>query len=145
MILEVDVKPLTPRSAGLPDRNGDQLRADSLPSCTQAHDGVDDERMDPTIPGDVDEPNEIVAIPSSNPAEAVGADLRLPVVVEDAVIERLGVECVQGGIVEVTSPLEATPGHGATLPGTATARVRRQRGLLEVLFGPLQAAGRHGA
>ncbi len=85
MICEVDVKPLAARSAGLLGGQGNKPGSHSPPPQAPGHQGVEDERVKGPIPRDVDEPGQVIAVPSAHLAQAVPLQLRLPVVIEQLV------------------------------------------------------------
>jgi hypothetical protein len=68
--------------------------------------------VDPSVPRDVDESDQPVVIVSAHPTQAVLADLALPVLIEELVTERLGVQGVHRPVVEGTPPLEPVCGIG---------------------------------
>ena len=72
--------------------------------------------MNGAVPRNIDETDELPAIPRTDPAEAVLVGLPVPVVLEWTMIEGLCVERVQLGVVERVSPLV---GH---VPAGNTAR-----------------------
>src|SRR6185437_11438317 len=104
MVLEVDVQPLAARGLGFFGRDGDQPGADPVVLGAFGDQGVEDEGVDAAVPGDVDEADEAFAVPRADPAQAVLADLRYPVVVQDLVVEPLGVQGVQLGVGEGAAP-----------------------------------------
>lgn len=61
--------------------------------------------MDPAVPGDVDEADQRAALPSTDPAEAVALKSGSPVRLCDWGAEAIGVQCVEGSVVDVASPL----------------------------------------
>ena len=92
MILEVYVEPLTSSGSRLGFRYGDEPRADSSSLRPRADYGVHYEGVDLAVPGDVYEPDQpIFVVVGAYPAEAI---LALPVVIEELVIERFGVQGV---------------------------------------------------
>jgi hypothetical protein len=60
--------------------------------------------VDPAVPGHVDEADELTAVMRANPAETMSLHLRLPVLLERSMGERLGMKRVQFRVVEVTPP-----------------------------------------
>jgi hypothetical protein len=104
MVLEVDVQPLAARGLGFFGRDGDQPGADPVVLGAFGHQGVENEGVDAAVPGDVDEADEAFGIPRADPAQAVLADLRYPVVVQDLVVEPLGVQGVQLGVGKGAAP-----------------------------------------
>ena len=83
----------------------------ALAARVRSHHRVDHEGVDRAVPCDVDEPDEAVAVAGANPSEAVLSNLGLPVVVENLVLEPLGMQRVHVRIVEVAAPL-VHEGHG---------------------------------
>src|SRR3984957_2725315 len=79
VLLEVDVQPLAARAARFLDREGHQPGTDAPPPHSGGDHGVEDEGVGATIPGHVDEPGEIPAVPRAGPAEAVAIHLGPPV------------------------------------------------------------------
>jgi hypothetical protein len=59
----------------------------------------------PPVPRHVDEADELAAVTRANPAETMSLDLRLPVVLEQPMVERLGMKRVELRVVEITAPL----------------------------------------
>jgi hypothetical protein len=86
--------------------HADQVGADALPLTSRRDERVEDEGMAPSIPGNVDETDQLVALARADPPEAVALDLRQPVVVEHGVTEPFSVKGVDLGVVEHSSPLE---------------------------------------
>lgn len=118
MIIEVDVKPFATFGASLGDGDLDQPSPDP-PSTARGHcDGVEDESVCTSVPGNVDEADELVAPAGADPAEAVLGDLPPPVVFEDAVVEGLGVQGVDLRVAEVPAPFVGD-GHGGRPYGTS--------------------------
>jgi hypothetical protein len=68
------------------------------------HQGVEDEGVDAPVPRDVDEAHETFVVPGADPAQAVPGDLSQPVVVQDLVLEPLGMQDVQLGVGEGAAP-----------------------------------------
>jgi hypothetical protein len=60
--------------------------------------------VDTAVPGNVDEPDELVSLTRADPAETVRVDLRIPVVGQDVMSERLGVERVHFVVTEAAAP-----------------------------------------
>lgn len=61
--------------------------------------------MNFAVPGNVDEADEGVVLPRADPAEAVTLQARSPVGRPRWMTEALGVQRVEGAIVEVAAPL----------------------------------------
>jgi len=57
------------------------------------------------VPSHVDEADELPAVSSTDPAQAVPIDLTPPVIVKEAMPEALGVQGVDLGVLEITTPL----------------------------------------
>jgi hypothetical protein len=104
VILEVDVQPLAARRPGFAGGDGDQPGTDPVMLGAFGHQGVENEGVDTPVPGDVDEAREAVGVPGADPAQAVLGDLRDPVVVQDLVVESLGVQGIQLDVGEGTAP-----------------------------------------
>jgi hypothetical protein len=104
VVLEVDVQPLAACRPGLVGGDGDQPGTDTVVLGTFGYQGVEDEGVDASVPGDVDEAGEALCVPGADPAQAVLADLRHPVVVQDLVVESLGVQGVELGVGEGAAP-----------------------------------------
>ena len=107
---------MQPLAAGRPRLVGchaDELGGDAVPSVRRRHEGVEDERVDGTVPRQVHETDELVAVARRDPPEAVALDLCDPVVVQHAVDESLRVEAVQLRVREHAAPLVANA-HGTT-------------------------------
>lgn len=104
MIVEVDVKPLASGGTSLGYGNGDQLGPDSVSSNVGADHGVEHEGMDPAVPRHVDEPDELVGLSGADPPETVVPNLCLPVVFQGFMVEALGMQCIDGSVIEVAAP-----------------------------------------
>ena len=104
MVVEVDVEPF---AACSPRRRGCgryELGSDSLPTDLRGDHRVQDERMDTPVPHHVHETDKITIIPGADPTETVRVNLVLPIVVEDRMTERVGVERVYLCVDEVGAP-----------------------------------------
>jgi len=69
--------------------------------------------VDTPVPGNVDEPRELAVLPRTDPAQAVAAHLRPPVIVQDPVPEALSMQEVQFGVRKRAAPQVID--HRATL------------------------------
>ena len=87
VILEIDVEPLASSGTSLVDSEGDQFGPDPASPHSRRHDGVQDERVDGPVPGDVNEAHEVVSLASTDPAQAMSVHLTPPVVFGGLVIE----------------------------------------------------------
>ncbi len=105
LFVEVDVQPLTPGGAGLIDGKGDHLGADPMTPGSRRDERVDDEGVCRSVPRYVDEADELLAVSSTDPAQAAPIELTLPVIVKEAMAEALGVQGVDFGVLELTAPL----------------------------------------
>ena len=61
--------------------------------------------MDLAIPHDIDKPHESTVTPGGHPAKAVVGEQRLPVIVEEAMLEGIRMEFVDLGVGKPTTPL----------------------------------------
>jgi len=118
VVFKIDVKPPAPGSPGILRGNGDQPGPDPLPPHSCGGKGVQQERVDGSIPGNVDEANEVRPFPRADPAQAVLVNLGPPVAVQDWVTKRLGVQRVDCGVAEMAAPL--IDDHLATVRKTCT-------------------------
>jgi len=91
MIAKVDVKPFAASRSRLLYRDGDELRTDAAPGDPIRDDRIHEEGVARAIPGDIYESDKVIPFPGAYPAETVLMDLPLPVVIQDRMIERLGV------------------------------------------------------
>jgi len=98
------MQPLAACRLGLAGGHGDQPGTDPVMLGAFGYQGVENEGVDPPVPGDVDEAHEAFGVPGADPAQAVLPDLRHPVVVQDLVVESLGVQGVQLGVGEGAAP-----------------------------------------
>jgi hypothetical protein len=105
VVFEVDVQPLASSRRGMPRGGGDEPGTDPVVPILCGDRGVEDEGVDPAVPGDVDEPRELVILVGVHPAEAVLVQLGMPVDVEMGVIEALRVQGVDRCIRELAFPL----------------------------------------
>jgi hypothetical protein len=104
MVFEVHVQPLAARRAGT-------IRGDSYERCPDpaaadsgGHESVEQEGVDATIPGNVDEAYKLAVLPSADLAEAVPAHLTLPVIIQEAMTEAFGMQLIELGISERAAP-----------------------------------------
>ena len=107
MIVEVDVQPLTSRTAGLAHSNGHQLGPDPLVTCRPGDHRVLDPGMHETVPEHVDETDEPGVLSCHYPADAVLVHELHPVplsLIEDTSLEGFGVKFIQLVVVEVATP-----------------------------------------
>src|SRR5262245_51049551 len=92
--------------------------------------------MHATVPGDVDESNKGAFTSGANPAEAVAMNLGVPVIVEDPVAERLGMEGVHFGVNEAPAPVifdhhvdDSRDGHFRLGPCSGVSSERQEHGV----------------
>jgi hypothetical protein len=104
VILEVDVQPLAARGPGLSGGDRDQPGTHPVVLDPFGDQGIEDEGVHPPVPRDVDEAGQARVVPGGDPAQAVVGDLGQPVVVQDPVLEALGVQGVQLGVGELAAP-----------------------------------------
>ena len=95
MVVEVDVQPLAAGGARLAGCDRNELGGDALVLSAPGHERVEDEGVHRAVPRDVHEPHELIVVVRAHPSEAVPLELRAPVVVEDAMVEALGVQSVR--------------------------------------------------
>jgi hypothetical protein len=76
--------------------------------------------MDAPVPGNIDKPCELAVFPRADPAQAVPAHLRLPVIVQDPMTETLSMQDVHLGVRERAAPRVID--HRATLRSGHAAR-----------------------
>ena len=111
LFIEIDMKPAASGSGRLVCRDIDQPSAYAMPLNSCAHYGVDDERMNGTVPGHVDEADQLAPLPGRHPAEAVRLHFPDPVDSKDWVREGFGVQGVQFLVRELTAPLKTVGIH----------------------------------
>jgi hypothetical protein len=105
MFLEVDVEPLALRGTGLLGRNCDKRGANpSRPKMPGDH-GVQNEGVCSTVPDNVDESDQRAVFPRADPAETVALKSCSPVGPSDGGAEAVGVQGVEGCVIEVASAL----------------------------------------
>jgi len=117
VVFKVDVKPLTPGRASIVGGDGDQPGTNPLPPHSGSNEGVEEECVDGSIPGDIDEADKLRAVLRIDPAQAVLAHLSLPVAGGGLVAEALGMQRIHCGIAEIAPPLVSD--HLATVGRTA--------------------------
>lgn len=105
MLLEVDVKPFALRGTGFTCCRCNQRGPNSLHPVVLGDHRVQDEGVGSTVPDDVDEADQGVSFPRADPAQALALKPWSPVGLSDRVSEALGVERVEGSVVEATPPL----------------------------------------
>ncbi len=115
MVFEVHVEPLAPGGASLGLRRGGEPSPDPAPRRPRADHRIQNKSVNRAVPHDVHEPDESLAVISAHPAEAMFPNLPLPIVVENLVAERLGVQSVHRSIVEIPAPLEPILTHNRTI------------------------------
>nr|WP_193343005.1 hypothetical protein [Pseudarthrobacter sp. AB1] len=71
-------------------RNLDQTDANTLAADSYRDDGVLDERVDKSVPNDIDDADQSVVVARGDPAEAESIELIVPVIIEEAVFKRFG-------------------------------------------------------
>jgi hypothetical protein len=80
------------------------------------HDGVQDESVARPIPRDIHEPDQLPVITSTNPAEAVAVELKLPIKTFDwLVAEALSVERFDLGVSESAPPFDLRDPHSSAV------------------------------
>jgi hypothetical protein len=105
MVFEVDVQPLASGCTGVIHGCGDEPGAYPPVPVPRGDHGVEDECVDSAVPGDIDEPRQLITVADAHPAEAVPVHLGMPVDVEIRVIEALCVQSADRRVVELGSPL----------------------------------------
>jgi hypothetical protein len=78
---------------------------DPLTTGIERDNRVEDERKHATVPGHVDEPDQATSTSSAHPAEAVAMHLAVPVIFQNPMAERLGMQGVQLGVGEASTPV----------------------------------------
>ena len=132
VLVGVDVKPLALASAGS-DRSPHQLKAYAATAMRRCDCGVQQEQVHSTIPGNVDEPHEIITVvsrqPSEGPLEHAVVALLLTALPGDAE------QTLQGGQLDGLTDGVADGSHGwngrATPTGTPRTRARERDSLLD--------------
>lgn len=105
MFLEVDVEPLALRGTGFFGCDCDKRGAHpSRPKMPGDH-RVQDEGVYSAVPDNVDESDQRAALPRADPAKAVALKPCSPVGPSDRGAETVGVQSVEGRVVEVAPPL----------------------------------------
>lgn len=131
VVFEVNVQPLASSCTGVLHGGGDEPGAYPVVPVVRGDHGVEDECVDPAVPGDIDEPHQLIILAGAHPAEAVPVHLGVPVDVQVGMIEAFCVKSVDRRVRELASPLirdrhatilKATAGPGkcisvAELPG----------------------------
>ena len=127
--MEIGVQPFATSCTRLGFGDGDQLGSYALASSVRRYQRIDHEGVDRTIPCDVDKPDEAVGIPSAHPSETVLMKLCLPVIVEDPVVEPLGVQRVHFCVVEIAAPfVPETHANNVAISAFAEDRADPQTG-----------------
>jgi hypothetical protein len=62
VVFEVDVQPLASGCTGVLCRGGDESGAYPVVPVLRGNHGVEDECVDPAVPGDIDEPRQLVIL-----------------------------------------------------------------------------------
>ena len=120
MVVKVDMEPFASGAAGVLNRYRHQLFADpsaTHPLCDQ---GVEDEGVTGSIPGDIDETDQGLAVAGAYPTETVILDLGSPVVDRGLVTEPFGMKRFDVGTVEFPPPV-IFDGHWVRLRWRLTA------------------------
>lgn len=79
------------------------------------HHCVENKRVDPAIPCDVNEPDELPQMAATHPAETEAVDLRPPVIGEQSMLKALGVKGIDLSILERSPPFGRKLGRGEFL------------------------------
>lgn len=99
---------MQPFAASSPGHSADLLhhirRDASIPMTLRNHE-IDHERMLASVPDHIDEADELSSVASADPSKTMTAELRLPVTVLWQVIKTFGVEVVDLGVLEWTTPV----------------------------------------
>lgn len=111
LFIEIDMKPAASGGGRLVCGDIDQPSAYAMPSNSCAHYGVNDERMNGTVPGHVDEADQLAALSSRHPAEAMRLHLPEPVDTKNWMGEGFGVQHVQFLVRELVAPLKTVSIH----------------------------------
>ena len=98
------MKPLAARRLGLVNSNSDQLSTGSMTAKRPSDHGVQDEGMGRTVPGHIDESNQLTRAASTDPAEAVPIQAGLPIRPLWRMIEGLGMQGLDFGIAKPSPP-----------------------------------------
>ena len=113
MIFKVDVQPLAACRAGTIRGDSYELCPDPAPADPGSHEGVEQEGVDAPVPGNVDEAHQLAVFPRADPAQAVPANLPLPVIVQETMTEAFSMQGVQLGVSKRAAPRVID--HRATL------------------------------
>jgi len=107
VVVEIDVQPFAAGSSRVVDGYRHKAGANAQVALPRVDQGVQDEGVDPAVPGHVDETNQLVARARGDPTQAVALEPPAPIVVEQSMTEALGVERVELAIVELAAPVVA--------------------------------------
>jgi len=103
--VEVDVDPLATRRPSAIDGQLHDSGSDALPSGVGCDQGVENEGVHTAVPRQIHEPDQRSTVSGADPSETVSIDLRSPIVIDGSMIEPLGMERVEFGVVEGSAPL----------------------------------------
>ncbi len=104
MIFKVDVQPLAACRAGTVGGDSCELCPDPAAADPGSHESVEQEGVDTPVPGNVDEAHKLAVFPRTDPAEAVPAQLALPVIIQETMTEAFSMQGVQLGVSEQAAP-----------------------------------------
>jgi hypothetical protein len=104
VVFEVDVEPLAPGGASVFRRDRDEPGSHPLAPYPCCDEGVEDERIDAAVPGNVDEADQVESFPGADLTQTVLVHLSPPVAFEDLVAEALRAQGVERGIAERAAP-----------------------------------------
>jgi hypothetical protein len=113
MVFEVDVQPLAARRAGTIRGDNYELCPDPAAAASGGHESVEQEGVDATVPGNIDEAHKLAVLPSAGPAQAVPAHLALPVIIQEPMTEAFSMQLIELDISERAAPRVID--HRATL------------------------------
>lgn len=95
VFFEVDMQPLTLCSTASLSSCLDQRGSHPVRTVALSYDRVQDERMDAAVPGDVNEADQAMIFPGTDPAEAVTLKPCTPVRLSDRMTEPFGMQLVE--------------------------------------------------
>lgn len=105
MRVKIHVKPLAGGIFRLINRLPYQRLCNALALESRRHHCIDNKRVDPAIPCDVDEPDKPAQMAGAHPAETEAVDLRPPVISEEPMRKALGMKGIDLSILEGSTPL----------------------------------------
>ena len=106
VILKIHVQSRIAGGSGFIDGDREQTNSDAPPPNPLRNSSVQDERVHGAVPGDIHESNQRAIRAGADPPEAVPAHSPPPVVLPERMIEALGMQRIELGVVDLAPPLE---------------------------------------